>query len=97
MVKTNNTKDVTSLRLLLYNEPPKVMSEIKDLTEIENFTSLTHLEINGDHDVGSELATLDLRKSIALKELYFDYSYSGLVEALDLSKIIALEILSCRV
>lgn len=76
MVKTNNTKDVTSLWLLLYNEPPKVMSEIKDLTEIENFTSLTHLEINGDHDVGSKLAVLDLTKIIALKYLYLDNHFS---------------------
>ena len=96
-VKTKKIKDVTSLTLNVawfINDSDEIAG-IEDLTGIEGFTSLTHLEIMGDHDMGSKLSVLDLSKNIALKELHFDYHYDGLVENLDLSKNLALETLTC--
>ncbi|MDC1452555.1 hypothetical protein N8371_09160, partial [Vicingaceae bacterium] len=99
-IKTKNIKDVTSLQLTVARIEEDTdddwhLTGIKDLTGIEDFTSLTRLEIIGDHDMGSLLTVLDLSKNIALKELGFDNHYSGLVETLDLSKNTALEVLSC--
>ena len=79
-IKTKKIKNLTSLELYVATEDMQEtvwsgtdddwhLTGIKDLTGIEGFTSLTHLEIIGNHDMGSVLGVLDLSNNIALKEL----------------------------
>ncbi|SVC08502.1 uncharacterized protein METZ01_LOCUS261356, partial [marine metagenome] len=66
--------------------------EISDLTGIEAFTALTHLDCGGTGSTANQLTTLDLSNNTALTTLF---CHSNQLTSLDVSSNTALSVLWC--